>query len=201
MEFFVKNGISSWHSNPYLYDPNKPIKSSELALSADEYATYFKQQYDCWLSLDDAAVKPNVIYTIINKLCGLNRTSKCSDSGICLTNFINFDDEGNATICPKFLGYKKYRLGNIATHTISDLLSPGNQLMKGLLKGRFEMLQKCLNDCRYFTLCNGGCLYRSILSGESRDAGGRDYLCRGKKDLFEYIDNTAKEYGLYTLTS
>ncbi len=201
INFYKNIGIQQWYSNPYLYDPKKPIKENALALNPSDYAEYFKKQFDYWLSLDDSTIMPKVVNSILSNLCGIKNTLKCSNSGICLTNFINFDDEGNATICPKFLGYPQYSLGNIAKNNIYSMLSSKNNIMDKFLKGRFEALRNCKERCDYFSICNGGCLYRSLIKDKSANGSERDYLCEGKRDLFNYIDQAAKKYGLNTLTS
>lgn len=202
MEFYREKGIKRWHSNPYYYDPNKPIQTGNIAVTPKEYAHYFKTQFDQWLDLDDIEFEPSQIKSLMEKLSGVKTSNKCTHGGRCLTNFINIDPEGNAAICPKFLGYAEMRLGNIQFATINELLSLANPVMKRFLEQRIESMHGCEKaGCEYIPICNSGCPYDSFLNGNNSSIAYRDALCSGKRELYNYIDQRLQVYGIPTITS
>lgn len=202
MEFYREKGIMRWHSNPYYYDPSKPIQTENIAVTPKEYAHYFKTQFDQWLELDDTDLGPSQVESLMGKLSGLKTPTKCTHGGRCLTNFINIDPEGNAAICPKFLGYAEMRLGNIQTATINELLSSDNPVMKRFLEQRLESMHGCEKDgCKYIPVCNSGCPYDSFLNGSDNSIAHRDALCPGKHEIYEHIDQRLQTYGIPTITS
>lgn len=202
MEFYRDKGIKRWHSNPYYYDPNKPIQKGNIALSPKEYARYFKTQFDQWLDLDDIELVPNQIKSLMEKMSGIKTPTKCTHGGRCLMNFINIDPEGNAAICPKFLGYAEMRLGNIQSATINELLSPDNPVMRRFLEQRLESMHGCEKEgCEYIPVCNSGCPYDSFLNGDDNSIAHRDALCSGKRAIYKHIDQRLQTYGIPTITS
>jgi uncharacterized protein len=201
-DFYKSLGIKHFHSNPYVFDPNKPVQSEELGLKPQAYAHYFKQQFDHYLQLDDLSLMPSYINYIMKAVSGISSGSKCTHSGVCLTNFMNIDDLGNAAICPKFLGYEEMRLGNILDHSMADLLSPDNLVMKKFLEQRVRAVNSCETDgCEYTSVCNSGCPYDSFLVKNDGSIEHRDYLCPGKHEIYEHIDTTLQKYGMTTITS
>lgn len=202
INFYKEIGANDFHTNPYVYDVDKPVQSQKLGVAPTEYATYFKNQFDYYLSLDNEQLNPDYIKFIMNYLTGIGGSKKCTHSGTCLTNFLNIDDIGNAAICPKFLGYEQMRLGNLNQMTINEILSPENPVMQRFLKQRLKSVNGCENDgCQYIPVCQSGCPYDSFLHGNDDSIEHRDLLCPGKYELYHHIDNRLKSFGVSTITS
>lgn len=202
IDFYDSQGIKSWHSNPYVYDPRKPIQDQTLALKPSEYAEFFKTQFDQYIELDDTKLRPNTVRSLMHAISGISQMGKCTHGGRCLTNFINFDDEGNATFCPKFLGYEEFRLGHIKDQSINEMLSPENPLMRRLIEQRLKSMHGCESDgCDYLSVCNSGCPYDSFLNGTDGSIEHRDYLCPGKHSLYSHVEDKLQGLGVKTINS
>lgn len=201
-EFYKEIGASGFHTNPYVHDTHKPIQEHRLGLTPDEYAQYFKNQFDLYMELDEKMLKPSYISSLMHTISGVDRGQKCTHGGRCLTNFLNIDDQGNAAICPKFLGYTHMQMGNIKENTVSELISPDNPIMNKFIEQRLKTVNGCeAEQCSYLMVCNSGCPYDSFLNGTDSSIEHRDYLCPGKHELYEHIDNKLQSYGVKTITS
>lgn len=188
-DYYRKLGIIKWLSNPYIYDSNKPVKEESLGLRADEYADYFIMQFDYWMQSDDIGMEPGHLMNISEQLAETGSYIDCTHSGRCLTNFINIDPDGNAVLCPKFIGYNNHILGNIKENTINEIISFENPRIIKYVEERLEAINRCLNDrCKYFYMCNSGCPYNSLLQGGDGTIGHKDALCLGKRRLYSHID-------------
>lgn len=202
LEFFRSLDVELFHTNPYVYDPSKPKQDQKLAVTPEEYASYYTNQYDTYLELDDRSITPNHIHYLMKQLSGIYKTRKCTNSGTCLTNFINIDDVGNAAICPKFLGYEEMRLGNISENTIDEILGLENPVMQRFVEQRLKSVNGCESDgCKYLSVCNSGCPYDSFLNSEKNDISERDYLCKGKGKIYKHIESSLQSFNVPTINS
>lgn len=199
-DFYRASGITSWHTNPYIFDGRKPVRDEVLGLTPEEYASFLIDQFERWLEVDDKKLRPSTIKYISERLGGMRCATKCSHGGRCLTNFINIDPDGYACICPKFLGFKEHRLGNMMDRTIPELISPENPRMSKYIRERLEAVNSCENDgCAFLDVCNSGCPYGSTLSGADGSISHRDILCDGKKSIYSHIKKRMENLGLQTI--
>lgn len=202
LSFYKGIGVKSWHSNTYVYDGAKPIQEKDIAMNPKDYAQFFKNQFDTWLELDDTNLKAGYIQMLMEGIAGILGPTICTHGGRCLTNFINIDDVGNASFCPKFLGYEEFQLGNIKEATVVEMLSPSNPVMKRLLEQRLESMHGCEREgCEYIPVCNSGCPYDSFLNGTDGSIAHRDRLCAGKRALYSHIEKRLQANGMKTMNS
>lgn len=199
-KFYLDNGITWWFSNPYVYDADKFVKDEDYAISSENYFEYFKSQFDRWI-LSGAKYVPCHVDYIVRSLAGQARAGKCTNTGICLTNFINISPLGDATICSKFMGNGLFKLGNILNNTIKYMLSADNPTMSDCIKQRVTAIKRCLRaKCAYIKVCYAGCPYGSYLNGKL-DISRRDILCSGKKMLFKYIEGKLCDNDIRTMNN
>ncbi|MDR1783618.1 MAG: anaerobic sulfatase-maturation protein [Dysgonamonadaceae bacterium] len=107
--------------------------------------------------------------------CTFSKT--CGQAGVMEFN-------GDVYSCDHYV-YPQYKLGNIFSSTITEMMYSERQLLFGDYK--FNSLpQKCL-ECRYLFACNGGCPKQRIELSEQGEAG-LNALCAGYKKYFEYVE-------------
>lgn len=201
INFYRGMGIKEWYTNPYIFDPQKPIRNSSIALTGQEVGQYFIDQYDYLIKLNDPDVKPDYFMSNLNMLCGLKSRGKCSQGGRCLTNLIDIDNCGNVTLCARFLGSERFRFGNIMVKPLKDIISFSNPIVKNVIKKRVAAINKCIRSkCIYMPMCNSGCPYDSYVGSGFKELSGKDYLCEGKLKYFGHLDSKLKQYGLSTIT-
>ncbi|MBF0104039.1 MAG: radical SAM protein [Deltaproteobacteria bacterium] len=200
-DFYAREGITSWHTNQYSFDNSKPVGEKREGITPDEYALYFKSQFDYWLKTDSHTVYPNQVDYLFKAFCGRLESTKCTHGGRCLTNFLNIDPEGNAYLCPKFIGFSDHRIGNIKDQRIIELIHPHNPRIARYIKERLVAINRCeAESCPYLAVCSSGCPYGSLLSGQDGTISGRDIMCSGMRDLYQHIDHRLAAYDLKTIT-
>ncbi|MBN1283196.1 MAG: radical SAM protein [Proteobacteria bacterium] len=201
-DFYADNGIPHWHTNTYICDPGKPVSEEELGLTPEEVASYFKGQFDYLLEKFSDSFGEGSLETIMKLLTGVGCGTKCSQGARCLTNFVSVDDLGNATLCPKFVGYEDFRFGNIRESAMSDLVSCDNPVLKRLIDERLAAINDCERSrCAYLSLCKGGCPYYSYLNGRDGSVARRNVLCKARYDICEHVDRRLGSYGIKTATA
>lgn len=192
LDFFQKQKINSFHSNPYIYFSKNKVKDKEIALSAEDYARYFISEFNAWLEKGKVEPIPRTINDII-KCIELKKpidNTICTYGGRCLTNFIALTPNGDAYNCPKFTGSQNMILGNITESDIKDILFPDSPQMSKMIDDRVAAINECeKKNCGYFYICNGGCPYHSFIASDGEDVRHLDCLCEGKLLLFKYLDS------------
>ena len=192
LDFFQKQKINSFHSNPYIYFSKNKVKDEEIALSSEDYARYFISEFNAWIERGKVEPIPRTINDII-KCLELKRpidNTICTYGGRCLTNFIALTPNGDAYNCPKFTGSQNMILGNITDRDIKDILSPDSPQMSKMIDDRVAAINECeKKNCGYFYICNGGCPYHSFIASDGEDVRHLDCLCEGKQLLFQYLES------------
>ncbi len=191
LDFFRSLGINYFHSNPYIYFDGHLVKDKDIALSNEDYASYFINQFNAWFEKGRKIPTPVTVDYILQSIAagtGLPNTL-CTFGGRCLTSFIAIVPNGDAYPCPKFTGMQTMLLGNIGDTTMSDLLSDKAPRMKKLITDRTSAINKCeKSNCRYLFTCNSGCPYYSFMAGNGKHIRSRDWLCTGKRMVFKYLE-------------
>jgi uncharacterized protein len=106
-------------------------------------------------------------------ICSLAPT--CGHAGVMEFN-------GDVYSCDHFV-FPDYRLGNIRTHTLTEMMYSDRQRRFGADK--HDKLPRQCRDCRYLFACNGECPKNRI----SRTADGEEglnYLCSGYYKFFDH---------------
>jgi len=202
INFYNQKGINNWYTNTYVCDLRKPVSEQDMGLTPDEIESYFKNQFDYLVEKNDHSFGEGSIETVMKLLTGLSCPTKCSQSARCLSNFIAIDNEGNATLCPKFTGYAEFTFGNIRNTALKDLISHDNPVVKRLIDERLAAVNECEKEgCPYFALCKAGCPYYSYLSKNDGRVSHRSILCKAKHGLYEHVDRRLQSHGIKTMTS
>ncbi len=192
LDYFRKLGISTFHSNPYIYYSKNKVKDSTIALSNEDYAKYFIAEFNAWVETGIYLPIPKTIRDILQCLKQKSPISNtiCTFGGRCLTNFIALTPNGDAYNCPKFTGSGNMLLGNITKLSIREILSLENKQISLLIDQRVAALNKCkTKNCEYFYICNGGCPYHSFIASNGENVSELDCLCEGKTLLFQYLES------------
>ena len=192
LKYYRSLKIISFHSNPYIFFSKNLVKDKSIALTNEEYASYFINQFNAWLEQGKKIPIPTTIDYIFHSLNAKTELSNtiCAFGGRCLTNFIAIAPNGNAYICPKFIGFETMLLGNINQATIADILSDQSPQMSKIINERLSAINKCEKDnCQYLYLCNGGCPYYSFVNSDGENIMEKDFLCKGKKLVYKYINS------------
>lgn len=130
-----------------------------------DVGTYFVQYFDSALA-NWVGVNPGVC--IFAKNCG--------HAGVMEFN-------GDVYSCDHFV-YPPYKLGNIKTKTLTEMMYSKQQINFGLAKS--ESLSSQCKQCKYLFACHGECPKNRISKTQSGEE--INYLCKGYYKFFKHID-------------
>ncbi len=103
------------------------------------------------------------------------------------------EHNGDVYSCDHFV-FPEYRLGNLRTHTVTEMMYSPRQMEFGAAKQ--EKLPRQCKECRWLFACNGECP-RNRFAHTADGEGGLNYLCEGYRMFFEhaapYMDFMAGE--------
>ena len=92
------------------------------------------------------------------------------------------EHNGDLYSCDHFV-FPQYRLGNIRSKTIFEMLNSDRQLRFG--QDKHDLLPRQCLACRYLDLCNGECP-KNRFARTADGQPGLNYLCRGYRRFFEH---------------
>ena len=107
-------------------------------------------------------------------VCTLAKT--CGHAGVMEFN-------GDVYACDHFV-YPEYKLGNIRTQTLVEMMYSGKQVKFGNDK-RDRLPSQC-RDCQFLFVCNGECPKNRTIKTASGEEG-LNYLCKGYYKFFEHV--------------
>lgn len=194
LEYYRHLKLNSFHSNPYIFFSKNFVKDISIAITNEDYASYFINQFNAWFEEGKKLPIPTTVDYILHSMNAKTELPNtiCTFGGRCLTNFIAIAPNGNAYICPKFIGIETMLLGNINDAAIADILSDKSPKMSKIINERIYAINKCEKDnCNYLYLCNGGCPYYSFVNSDGQNIKEKDFLCNGKKMVYMYLESVS----------
>jgi uncharacterized protein len=90
---------------------------------------------------------------------------------------------GDVYSCDHFV-YPEYKLGNIRTHTLTEMMYSERQRRFGTDKQ--DTLPRQCKECPYLFACNGECP-KNRISRTADGEAGLNYLCRGYGKFFNHV--------------
>ena len=160
---------------------------SSIVPTNDELADFYSKLFEIWIK-DTKAPFINIepFYSILRKLYGKKQTI-CTYDKKCF-NFISIEPNGNASICGRLYRYERASIGNTLGDSINIL---GENLHKHVVNSNFSKIPKECSQCRWSSLCNGGCVASAYWDGKG--VGNKTYWCDARKIYLKYIYNKLKE--------
>lgn len=179
-EFFKRETINM-KVNPLIKSGNAVSHYDDLSISAVEYGRAMVQLFDLWIDDTEATISIDPLDDIIGNVL----TSKpfgCNFSYSCQQNFLSIGPLGDVYPCGRFDGLAEFRMGNINTDSLNDMLNA--PIRTKLLARTPEAFESCMR-CDYKPICNAGCIHNAFM--HTGDIMTKDYFCAGYKILFNHI--------------
>ena len=107
-------------------------------------------------------------------ICTLAKT--CGHAGVMEFN-------GDVYSCDHFV-FPEYKLGNIYTHSLVEMMYSERQLRFG--KNKFDSLPSQCKECEFLFACNGECPKNRFMKTASGEPG-LNYLCKGYFQFFKHV--------------
>lgn len=166
-------------------DEASPVTS--WSVQPEQFGDFLIGIYDQWVRKDVGRIFVNHFDTALSKWVGVPGGT-CVSQPTCGRS-VALEHNGDVYSCDHYV-YPNNKLGNIMTEELADLLDSDFQAEFGNAK-RDELPDSC-RDCAYLFACNGECPKNRIIK-TSDGQFGLNYLCRGLKKFFAYIDEDMTE--------
>ena len=166
-------------TSPEQQDAN--IKLAPFSVDSEKWGDFLCAIFDEWLKEDVGNYYIQLFdATLANwvgeqpGICTLART--CGHAGVMEFN-------GDLYACDHFV-FPEYKLGNIYTQTLTEMMYSQNQLKFGADK--YDKLPTQCKECEFLFACNGECPKNRFLHTASGEPG-LNYLCKGYKKFFKHV--------------
>lgn len=167
----------------YLASPMdaQDIPLADFSVSPEQWGNFLCTIFDEWVRNDVGEYFVQIFdATLANWIgeqpgvCSMART--CGHAGVMEYN-------GDVYSCDHFV-FPEYKLGNIRTHTLIEMMFSERQQKFG--NDKFEKLPKQCRNCKYLFACNGECpKNRFAITADGEP--GLNYLCAGYRKYFEHV--------------
>ncbi len=166
--------------SPFVGDAKQSYDRAEWSVSAKGYGEFLIDVFDEWLVEDVGGVFVQIFDMTLCAWVG-QRPPVCSYQESC-GDVLVVEHNGDVYSCDHFV-FPEYKLGNIQTTKISEMLGSSQQLNFGLNK-RNSLSGECLR-CPYYFACRGECpKHRHI---PTHDNKLKYSLCEGVKMFYLHI--------------
>lgn len=166
------------YERPVICSPEDPEGHiAPWSISAGDYGHFLVDVFDTWVGDGDIGKYYVQIFdATLSRMCGL-QAGVCSLNESCGDAMV-VEHDGSVYCCDHFV-YPGYRLGNIASKSLSEMYHDPLQFRFGVSKSS-DLPEKCLK-CAWTQLCNGECPKHRFSSD-----GYVNYLCQGLQHFFRH---------------
>lgn len=148
-------------------------------ISPGSFARFMIKFFDLWVDKDDPSFLIRDFRHIILSMMNIPHIIGCQYAGKCPSH-INIAPNGEVSVCDQFIGKSEGFLGNVNQTDLEEIINSDSFIK--VKKYSEHKHEKC-NKCRFFPICNGGCVYRRLFNNNL------DYFCSSRIKLFNHIEN------------
>ncbi len=185
--FFLASDVKSFIFNP-AFEPDQEGRLCDFSVHDRDFADFMERILELWLEDDDPEINIRQLTEPLQGMLG-GELSACIYSGQC-SRFLDIYPNGDVKPCHSFLG-ESVRLGNILEQPLSEIVASENY--QEFSQHVQRLPQECL-ECRWFSICHGGCTDHRNLK-----VGGRYYekyvYCGSRKRVFGLLEERLAELG------
>lgn len=167
--------------------PADPMRVAFFSAPADKYGRFLCRVFDRWLDDFDGTVATTSIRffdSLFHIYVDLHppECTLLKECGV----YVVVEHNGDVYVCDFFVE-PDWKLGNIMTNRLVDMLNSSKQKSFGALKA--SLPKECKN-CFYLRICRGGCTKDRIHNPSNTEL---NYFCESYKIFFEHADKKFKE--------
>lgn len=157
--------------------------AAPFSVSAEKYGEFLIKIFDLWHDdIHDGIATTSVRYfdSVFHNYVGLE-APECTLAESC-GSYLVVEHNGDVYSCDFFVE-NDWKLGNVLTHRLDEMLNSQRQNEFGNLKA--DLPEEC-KTCRWLRKCQGGCTKDRMR--DPRD-GGSNHFCLSYKMFFEHADS------------
>lgn len=160
-----------------------PAEVAPFSVSAERYGEFLTKVFDCWYAdITDGVAATSVRYfdSVFHKYVGM-QAPDCTLMRTC-GEYVVVEHNGDVYACD-FYVEDRWKLGNISTHRIDDMLNAPRQQEFGNMKA--QLPAECAG-CEWMQKCQGGCT-----KDRMRDPAdnGSNHFCQSYKIFFAHAND------------
>ena len=153
---------------------------TDWSVDPDDWGYFLCKVFDEWHHRDLGRIMVNHFETLVSQHLGLG-SQVCIYSEFCGKG-VAVENDGSVYACDHYV-YPEYRIGNLKTGRIEDMVFSRPQVKFGYAKN--ETLPQYCRKCPYLSDCWGECPKNRIIRTADGEPG-LNYLCRGFKQYFAH---------------
>lgn len=170
-------------ARPYIVDPSdEGAAIATWSVPSMAFGKFMCDIFDVWVCNDVGRYFVNLFDSALACRCGV-MPGTCAYAVTCGGNSV-IEHNGDVYCCDHFV-YPQYRLGNIATTPLREMMESAGQVKFGIGK-RNNLPYKC-RKCRFLYACNGECPKHRFNRTESGETG-LNALCDGYYMFYSHIE-------------
>jgi len=157
-------------------------EAAPYSVSAEKYGEFLNKVFDLWhADIKDGVATTSVRYfdSVFHNYVGLE-APECTLAQVC-GSYLTVEHNGDVYSCDFFVE-NDWKLGNVMTHRLNEMLNSPRQETFGNLKA--ELPEEC-NTCEWLKKCWGGCTKDRIRDPQDN---GSNHFCISYKMFFEHAD-------------
>lgn len=154
---------------------------ADFSVSAEQWGNFLCGLFDEWVKEDVGKIFVQIFDSTLANWVGVqpgvcSLAKECGHAGVMEYN-------GDVYSCDHFV-FPEYRLGNIYTSTLTEMMYSERQRQFG--KQKQSSLPGQCRECEFLFACNGECPKNRIISTADGEPG-LNYLCRGYYRFFKHV--------------
>lgn len=176
------SGVANKAARPYIVDPSEEgAVLAPWSVGSRAFGEFMCDIFDLWVKQDVGRYFVNLFDCALACWCGA-QPGTCVYGETCGGNSI-VEHNGDLYCCDHFV-YPKYKLGNVFTDDVGELMRSPAQVKFGMDK-RNGLPRKCLS-CRWYFACHGECPKHRFATTDQGEKG-LCALCEGYTRFFSHI--------------
>jgi uncharacterized protein len=163
-------------------DNTNKYMAASFSVSAEKYGEFLNKIFDLWhADIKDGVAAISVRYfdSVFHRYVGLE-APECTLAQVC-GSYLTVEHNGDVFSCDFFVE-NDWKLGNVKTHRLDEMLNSPHQEKFGNLKA--DLPEEC-NTCEWLKKCWGGCTKDRIRDPQDK---GSNHFCVSYKMFFEHAD-------------
>lgn len=154
---------------------------TDWSVDPDDWGYFLGRIFDEWHRRDLGRIMVNHFETLVSQHLGLG-SQICVYSERC-GRAVAVENDGSVYSCDHYV-YPEYRIGNLKTGRLADLVFSAGQDQFG--RDKSATLPQVCRQCPFLTDCWGECPKNRIIQTVDGEPG-LNYLCRGFKAYFAHV--------------
>jgi uncharacterized protein len=155
-------------------------------LTDREYADGWIRMYDRWFYADDRHYVHASDFVRKTRAVLTGWQSSCVGSPNCAQRTISVNPAGDVFPCASLTGMPDWKYGNLNERTLHELFQS-----EPAQKARARREDEHCANCRWRTICYGGCMARAIKFYGNCDR--RDYYCPSLARIYSHVERRIQE--------